>query len=112
MCFGDPSLRDRGKGSLRKGSEFPESLESLDNGQILLCFPHSGVSLQSLASLESLESGHLEKTPFPEDPVFRFRSLMGRTRVNKLCPQNGDRPRTKLFMCFGFVITQRKQLQK
>ena len=37
-----------------------ESLESLENGQILLCFPQSGGSPEppdSLNSLESLENG-------------------------------------------------------
>ena len=64
--------RDRQKGSLRKGS-FPleesleflkslNSLESLENGRILLCFPLSGGSLESLESLNSLES--LENGPF------------------------------------------------
>ena len=34
-----------------------ESLESLENGRILLCLPHSGGSLEFPDSLESLEDG-------------------------------------------------------
>ena len=60
-------IRDRKKGSLRKGSfqsleslESPkslDSLESLEYGRILLCFPQCGGSLESLNSLECLEYG-------------------------------------------------------
>ena len=32
------------------------SLESLDSGWVLLCFPPSGASLESLVTLNSLES--------------------------------------------------------
>ena len=32
------------------------SLESLENGQILLCFPQSGVALEALECTKSLES--------------------------------------------------------
>ena len=39
-----------------------ESLEPLKNGRILLCFPHSGDSLESLESLNSLESLETLKT--------------------------------------------------
>ena len=59
-------VRDRKKGSLRKGVFSLEeclealkslnSLESLDDGRMLLCFPLSGGSLESLESLNSLES--------------------------------------------------------
>ena len=63
--------RDQKKGSLQKGSfhlftggeESPESpktrnsLQPLDNGRILLCFPKFGGSLESLNSLEPLENG-------------------------------------------------------
>ena len=52
-----------------------ESLESLENGRILLYFPQSGGSLKYLESpnsLESLENRNFsEKTPFPKDPFFR-----------------------------------------
>ena len=33
-----------------------DSLESLENGRMLLCFPQSGSSLESLESRNSLES--------------------------------------------------------
>ena len=36
--------------------KFLDSLESLENGRILLCFPQSGGSLETLESLNSLES--------------------------------------------------------
>ena len=58
-------VRDRKKGSLRKGVfslaesleslKSLDSLESLENGRILLCFPQSGGSLETLESLNSLE---------------------------------------------------------
>ena len=49
------------------------SRESLENGWILLCFP------QSRGSLESLEMGFSEKTPFPKDPFFfRTREVLSR----------------------------------
>ena len=60
--------------SLEKSLESLNSLESLENGRILLCFPESGGSLESLNSLESLENGLFckdpfsQKTPFPKDP--------------------------------------------
>ena len=47
-----------------------ESLESLENGLILLCFPQSAdflKSLESLNSLESLENGG--KTLFQKTPI-------------------------------------------
>ena len=51
------------------------ALESLENGQILLCFPHSEGSLESLQSLKSLEplekdffKSHVSKDPFVKDP--------------------------------------------
>ena len=60
------NFRDRKKGSLGKGSfhwvksleplKSLDSLESPENGWILLCFPQSGGSLKSLESLNSLES--------------------------------------------------------
>ena len=46
--------------SMEVSLEIPKSLHSrasLDNGQILLCFPQSETSLESLNSLESLENG-------------------------------------------------------
>ena len=77
------------KGVITKGVlSLAESLESLENGRILLCFPQSGGSLEtleSLNSLESLENGRSEKTPFPKDPFFRTRSLafLGRILAGK-----------------------------
>ena len=53
--------------------EYLTSLESLENGRILLYFPEIGDSLKSLESLNSLESLEMdfsEKTPFPKDPFF------------------------------------------
>ena len=44
-----------------------ESLESLENGRIHLCFPQSG------GSLESLEMDFSEKTSFRKDTFFRTR---------------------------------------
>ena len=41
----------------RSSTADPCTLKSLENGQILLCFPQSGGSLESLNSLESLENG-------------------------------------------------------
>ena len=58
----------KGVFSLEESLESLESLNSLENGRILLCFPQSGGSLETLESLNSLES--LEKTPFPKDPFF------------------------------------------
>ena len=69
-------------GGISRSSKFSrDSLESLENGRILLCFPQSGGSLESLKSLkalkplnslESLEYGLflkiplVQKTPFSE----------------------------------------------
>ena len=47
-----------------------ESIESRENGRILLCFAHSGRSLESLESLSSLSS---LKTLFPKDFFIRSR---------------------------------------
>ena len=47
-----------------------DSLESLENGRVLLCFPQSGCSLESLNSLESLENGLFWKDPFSKRPLF------------------------------------------
>ena len=73
--------RERKKGprvfSLEESLESLNSLKSLENGRILLCFPESWGSLESLESqnsLESLEIDFSEKTPFPKDPFFRTRS--------------------------------------
>ena len=49
--------------------KFRISLESLENGRILLCFPQSGSSLESQESLNSLES--LEKGLFLKRPLFQ-----------------------------------------
>ena len=47
------------------------SLESLQNGRILLCFPQSGDPLESLEiSKFSRKWNFSEKTPFPKDPLF------------------------------------------
>ena len=42
--------------SFEESLESLNSLESLENGRSLLCFPQSGGSLKSLESLNSLES--------------------------------------------------------
>ena len=47
----------KGVFSLEESLESQNSLESLENGRILLCFPQSGGSLESLESLNSLENG-------------------------------------------------------
>ena len=49
----------------------PDSLESLENGRILLCFPQSGGSLKSLESLNSLESLEKFKWTFLKRPLFQ-----------------------------------------
>ena len=46
------------------------SLESLENGQIILCFPQSGGSLESLNSLESLGVMDFSEEPFSKRPLF------------------------------------------
>ena len=43
----------KGVFSLEESLESLDSLKSLENGRILLCFPQSGGSLESLNSLES-----------------------------------------------------------
>ena len=45
------------------------SLESLNEGRIILVFPHSGDSLDSLQSLKFLEHGPVQKATFPERPI-------------------------------------------
>ena len=45
----------KGVFSLEESLESLNSLESLENGRILLCFPQSGGSLESLESLEPLD---------------------------------------------------------
>ena len=47
----------KGVFSLQESLESLNSLESLENGRILLCFPQSGGFLESLNSLDSLENG-------------------------------------------------------
>ena len=54
--------------SLEKSQESLNSLDSLENGWILLHFPHAGGSLETLESLNSLELS--EKTPLLKDPLF------------------------------------------
>ena len=63
----------KGVFSLEKSLESLDSPASLESRRILLCFPQSGGSLDSLNSLNSLENGLSEKTPFPKDPFFRTR---------------------------------------
>ena len=46
----------KGVFSLEESLESPRSLNSLENGRILLCFQQSGGSLESLESLNCLES--------------------------------------------------------
>ena len=53
LRFHTPAISDEGVFALE------ESLESLENGQILLVFPHSGDTLESLSSLNSLFAGVL-----------------------------------------------------
>ena len=60
-----------------------DSLGSLENGRILLCFPQSGYSLESLKSLYSLESlgnGLLRKDPFSNRPLFPNPKIGGAQR--------------------------------
>ena len=52
----------------------------MENGRILLCFPESGKSLESLNTLESLENGLFLKDPSFKDPFFQSRSLLPRLR--------------------------------
>ena len=69
------SYQGRKKGVIAKGVfSLEDSLESLENGRILLCFPQSGGSLESLNSLKSLEMDFSGRTPFPKDPFFRTQS--------------------------------------
>ena len=89
-CLGPPpqtlSLGTGGRGHYERGLftggisrifiKSLDSLESLENGRIFLCFPQSGGSLKSLNSLESLENRLSEKTPFPKDPFFRTRKRL------------------------------------
>ena len=69
--------RDQKEGFITEGVfslvgslESVNSLESLENGWVLLCFPHSGGSLESLNSLDSPESGHFWKDPFSKKEPF------------------------------------------
>ena len=55
-------------GEISRISESLHCQESLENGQILLCFPHSEASLESPACPKSLENGPCEKSPLPGDP--------------------------------------------
>ena len=50
---------------------------------MLLCFPHSG---ESLESLDSLEMEIFEKTPFPKDPCFRSRFRRQNTSFRRVQP--------------------------
>ena len=57
------------KGIITRGVfSLEESLESLDDGRILLCFPHSGGFLESLESLKwtFLKRPLFQKTPFSD----------------------------------------------
>ena len=73
------------KGVIKKGAFSQEkslkslnSLESLEDGQRLLCFPHSQGSLESLEipnSPELLENGLFWKDPFSKRPLFPIPSL-------------------------------------
>ena len=58
-CLSGPEKRiiTKGVSSLEETLEALESLDSLENGRILLYFPESGGPLNSLKSLESLENG-------------------------------------------------------
>ena len=56
--------------SLEESLESLKSLESLEHGRILLCFPQSGGSLESLNSIESLDNRLFCKDPFSKRPFF------------------------------------------
>ena len=77
FCSGpEKGVITKGVFSLEESLEslkFLDSLESLENGRILLYFPQSGgslKSLESLNSLESLENGLFWKDPFSKRPLF------------------------------------------
>ena len=96
-------FRERKKGSLRKGVfvlqdslESLNSLESLDNSRILLCFPQSGDSLESLEPLKSLEMDFLKRPLFQKNPFsepeysarFRFWSVRFRKLEKAVAVRN------------------------
>ena len=61
-------------GGISRISKSLDSLESLENGRILIYPPQSGGSLESLEShnsLESLENGLFWKDPFSKRPLFQ-----------------------------------------
>ena len=72
QCVSGPEkgVITKGVFALEESLESLNSLDSLETGRILLCFPHSGGSLESLNSLESLENGLFFKDPFSRRPLF------------------------------------------
>ena len=63
--------------SLEESLESLNSLESLENGRLLLYFSQSGGSLkspESLISLDALEMDFSETEPFLKDPFLRTRA--------------------------------------
>ena len=117
--FGSPKADipyDTEKGVITKGVfsleqspeslKSPNSLESLENGRILLCFPESGGDLESLEfldsleTLETLENGLFRKTPFfptkadirTKKPDFRVRTTENQKRWKKHFGGNAKGP--------------------
>ena len=60
----------KGVFSLEESLKSLDSLEILENGRNVLCFPQSGGSLEYLESLNSLENGLFWKDPFSKRPLF------------------------------------------
>ena len=63
-----------------------KSLNSLQDGRILLCFPHLGVSRISQLSRISGRWKFFDKTPFPKDPVFPIPISSDFSSWISLCP--------------------------
>ena len=88
----------KGVFSLAESLESLTSLDSLENGRILLCFPQSRSSLEtleSLNSLESLEKGLFWKDPFSKRPLFPNPTLQEYKKSISVHPVHGN-PRTCL----------------
>ena len=71
--------------SLEESLESLKSLNALENGQMVLCFPDSGDCVESLESLKSLD---LKKTPFPKDPLFPVLILCPKSLGSDLDPES------------------------
>ena len=65
-----PSFGTGKRGHCERGLFTGGISKTLENGRILLCFPQSGGSLESLSSLESLETGLFWKDAFSKRPLF------------------------------------------